>query len=116
MAQQAGTLGYQVVTTADGVPLRTKLRRAERLSRLRAYGLLLPLFAFIFITFFMPILVMLFRSVQNAELATHFPATMALLEDWDPATGEMPPEAAFAALAREIAAAHESRALGRVAT
>jgi putative spermidine/putrescine transport system permease protein len=116
MAQQAGTLGYQVVTTADGVPLRTRLRRAERLSRLRAYGLLLPLFAFIFITFFMPILVMMFRSVQNPELATHFPQTLALLEDWDPATGEVPPEEVFATLAPEIAAAHESRELGRVAT
>jgi putative spermidine/putrescine transport system permease protein len=116
MAQQAVTLEPQVATTADGVPLKAKLRRAERLSRLRAYGLLLPLFAFIFITFFMPIIVMMFRSVENPELATHFPATLAMLEDWDPAAGELPPEATFAAFAKEIAAADESRELGRVAT
>ena len=35
---------------------------------------------------------------------------------WDPAAGELPPEAAFAALAEELAAAYESRELGRVAT
>ena len=75
----------QLVTTADGVPLRTKLRRAERLARLRAYGLVLPLFAFIFITFFMPIVVMLARSVDNPLLADNFPNTLTLLQDWDPA-------------------------------
>ncbi|HEX6112457.1 MAG TPA: ABC transporter permease [Geminicoccaceae bacterium] len=116
MAQPAATLRPEIATTADGLPLKAKLRRAERLSRLKAYALLLPLFAFIFVTFFMPILVMLFRSVQNPELPTHFPQTLALLQDWDPASGEAPSEAVFAALAPEIAAAYESRELGRVAT
>ncbi|MCC2663314.1 MAG: transporter permease [Geminicoccaceae bacterium] len=116
MAQPATTLGPKVASSADGVPLKARLRRAERLSRLKAYALLLPLFAFILVTFFLPILVMLFRSVQNPELATHFPQTLALLRDWDPASGEPPSEAVFAALAAEIAAAHERRELGRVAT
>ena len=66
------------------MPLRTKLRRAERVARLRAYGLILPLFAFIFITFFLPIVVMLLRSVENPLLADNFPNTLALLQDWDP--------------------------------
>ncbi|MDF2781152.1 MAG: binding-protein-dependent transport system inner rane protein [Geminicoccaceae bacterium] len=116
MAQPATTLGPKVASSADGVPLKARLRRAERLSRLKAYALLLPLFAFILVTFFLPILVMLFRSVQNPELATHFPQTLALLRDWDPASDEPPSEAVFSALAAEIAAAHERRELGRVAT
>jgi putative spermidine/putrescine transport system permease protein len=116
MARQAAVTEPAVATTTDGVPLKAKLRRAERMSRLRAYGLLLPLFAFILITFFVPILVMMVRSVANPELASHFPRTVAALEGWDPAAGELPPEQAFAALAAEIAVAYESRELGRVAT
>ncbi len=106
----------QVVTTADGVPLRTKLRRAERLARLRAYGLILPLFAFIFITFFLPIVVMLMRSVDNPLLADNFPHTLALLKDWDPAAQPLPPEPVFAAFAAEMAAASDARTIGQVAT
>jgi putative spermidine/putrescine transport system permease protein len=106
----------QLVTTADGVPLRTKLRRAERLARLRAYGLILPLFAFIFITFFLPIVVMLLRSVENPLLADNFPHTLALLQDWDPAADPSPPEPVFAAFAAEMAAASEAKTIGQVAT
>jgi putative spermidine/putrescine transport system permease protein len=108
--------GHEVATAADGVPLKTKLRRAERLSRLRAYGLILPLFAFIFITFFTPILVMLFRSVDNPLLIETLPKTLALLEQWDPAETPLPPEPVFAAMADELAAAREARTVGRVAT
>ena len=106
----------QLVTTADGVPLRTKLRRAERLARLRAYGLVLPLFAFIFITFFMPIVVMLARSVDNPLLADNFPNTLTLLQDWDPAKEPVPSEPVFAAFAAEMAAAQAARTIGQVAT
>ena len=106
----------QVAVTADGVPLRTKLRRAERLVRLRAYGLILPLFAFILITFFVPIVVMLARSVENPLLADNFPNTLALLKGWDPATQPLPPEPVFAALAAELAAAYDARTIGQVAT
>ncbi|MDX1541370.1 MAG: ABC transporter permease [Geminicoccaceae bacterium] len=105
-----------VATTADGVPLKAKLRRAERISRLRAYGLVLPLFAFIFVTFFMPIAVMLWRSVDNPLIAEHFPSTVAALASWDPAEQPLPPEEAFAAAASEMRAAAEAREIGRVAT
>ena len=32
-----------IVRTADGVPLKTKLERVERVRRLKAFGLVLPL-------------------------------------------------------------------------
>ena len=48
-----------VADTGDGIPLKTKLRIAERRSKLRAFGLILPLFLFIFITFLVPICLML---------------------------------------------------------
>ena len=108
---------HRVATAADGVPLATKLRRAERLARLRAYGLLLPLFAFIFVTFFAPILVMLFRSVENPQLASQLPEHAGrCFEDWDPAADALPAEAVFAAFAAELAAAREAKTLGQIAT
>ncbi len=116
MARAAVTADYQVATTADGIPLKVKLRRVERLNRLRAYMLILPLFAFIFITFVMPIVVMLTRSVDNPLLAENFPRTLAALQDWDPAKEALPSEAAFAAIAEEITSARENRLLGKIAT
>ena len=112
----AQALAHAVATTADGVPLKTKLRRAERLSRLRAYGLILPLFAFIFITFFTPIVVMLFRSVDNPLLVETLPKTLALLEQWDPQQTPLPPEPVFATMAEELTTASEARTAGRIAT
>ena len=40
---------------ADGTPLKARLARAMRLSRARAFGLVAPLLAFIFLFFFLPI-------------------------------------------------------------
>jgi putative spermidine/putrescine transport system permease protein len=105
-----------VATTADGVPLKVKLRRAERLGRLRAYGLILPLLLFIFVTFMLPILVMLWRSVDNPLLAQNLPKTLAVLAEWDPAASELPPQAAFSAIAAELAAAQEGKEIGRIGT
>ena len=56
---------------------------------------------------------MLVRSVHEPVVADALPATVAALAEWD---GESPPpEAAYEAAARELAAAREDRTLGRVA-
>ena len=89
-------------------------RRAERRSRLRAAGLALPLVAFIAVTFIAPLAAMLVRSVHDPVVADTLPATLAELRDWDGRS--LPDEAAFAALARELAASREARTLGQVAT
>jgi putative spermidine/putrescine transport system permease protein len=111
----AGT-PYSVAVTADGVPLKVKLRRAERRSRLRAYLLILPLFLFLVLTFFAPIGLMLHLSFTNPVVAGHFPATLARLEGWDAARSETPPEAAYAAFADELHRSVVDQSAGRVAT
>ena len=95
---------------ADQAAARRAARAAARL------GLVLPLFAFILITFFVPIVVMLLRSVENPLLADNFPNTLAQLKDWDPKTTPLPPEPVFAAFAAEMAAAAEAKTIGQVAT
>ena len=81
--------------------------------RLRATGLVLPLVAFVGITFVAPLVSMLARSVYDPVVADALPRTLALLEDWDGMS--IPGEAAFEAVAGELADAQERRAIGRIA-
>ncbi|UTV87666.1 ABC transporter permease [Cobetia amphilecti] len=103
-----------VLTTADGVPLKQSLNRAIRRSRIKALLLVAPLLVFIGLAFVMPIFDMLSRSVDNPEVSTYLPRTSEVLVDWD---GEgLPEEAAYAALAQDLAAGLKARNLGRVAS
>ena len=102
------------ITTADGVPLKISLARTERRKTITALLLVAPLLAFILITFIFPIGDMLFRSVQNPVVAELLPRTMEALENWDPASGELPPEAVFAAAAVEFAQRHEEKLIGKI--
>ncbi len=82
--------------------------------RLRAAGLVLPLLAFIGLTFIAPLGTMLVRSVYDPVVADVLPETLGLLRDWD---GQEPPaEAVFEAAARELVKARADRTLGQVAT
>ncbi len=102
------------LTTVDGRPLKAALASAERTKRIRAVLLVMPLFIFIFFSFLYPIALMLYRSVENPLIAKHMPETVAVLEDWD--GKDIPGEEAFAALAKDLVAARESREIGKVAT
>ena len=78
MAEAENQNGTQL-TTADGKPLKVSLRRAERRNKLKAVGLVMPLFLFIFITFIVPILMMLYRSAENLEVVTYLDDTLAVI-------------------------------------
>ena len=81
---------------------------------LRAAGLVLPLAAFIGVTFAAPLAAMLLRSVHDPVVADALPETLALLREWD---GESDPgEAVYAAMARELVRARGERTIGRVAS
>jgi putative spermidine/putrescine transport system permease protein len=114
MAVDAGMAPGGPILAADGTPLKVSLRKAERVRRLRAIALVLPLFVFVLVSFIFPILDMLFRSVDNPVVAAHLPATMAALEQWDGA--DLPSEAAFAALAKELVEGRRNRTIGKVAS
>ena len=82
--------------------------------QLRAVGLVLPLVAFIGLTFVAPLATMLARSVYDPVVADALPETLGLLQDWDGV--HIPPEPVFEMLARELRTARQERTLGRVAT
>ena len=104
----------EALTTVDGRPLKAALASAERSKRTRAVLLVLPLFVFIFFSFLYPIALMLYRSVENPLIAQHMPYTLEALEQWN--GKDVPDEDTFAALAKDLKIAAESREIGKVAT
>src|SRR5215471_1657313 len=94
------------LTSADAptdVPLKRRLKRAERARQVEALALVLPLLAFLLFTFLGPIAGMLWRSVDDWEVRQALPHTVAALADWD--GKDLPDEQAYAALADDILAA-----------
>ena len=103
------------VLAADGTPLKKSLARALRMQKTRALMLIAPLLIFVLISFVLPIANMLFRSVENDIVKNTLPETVPLLAQWDSTTGELPGEAIYAAMARDMVkavAAKEHTKLG----
>ncbi|HJV27252.1 MAG TPA: ABC transporter permease [Aromatoleum sp.] len=96
------------------VPLKKRLRQAERRKKLLFGALILPLAVFVLLTFVVPIASLLKHSVANPEVHDNLPDTVALLKGWKPANG-VPDEATFAALARELDAAKGGPGIAAVA-
>ena len=71
------------ILTSDGIPLKVSLRKAEKRNKIRAFLLVLPLLAFILITFIIPIGEMLTRSVDDKFINTVFPKTFEVYKKWD---------------------------------
>ena len=103
-----------VMTTADGTPLKVSLARAVRKSKTKAALLVAPLLLFLVITFIVPIFEMLTRSVSNPEVATHLPRTSLALQQWD--GNGIPSEEVFDALVQDLKDGRKNRTLGKVAT
>lgn len=80
----------------NGIPLKVKLRRAERMKKIRAMALIAPLFIFTMLIFAIPIGIMLVRSIDNPEVVSYLPNTKVELDKW---SGEgMPPQTLTAIL------------------
>tara|TARA_E500000331_G_C17253389_1_gene712104 strand:- start:338 stop:1612 length:1275 start_codon:yes stop_codon:yes gene_type:complete len=104
----------EILSTVDGQPLKKALARTERTKRFKAILLVAPLLTFITVTFLYPICLMLFRSVENPLVAENMPQTLEVLQKWDGKS--LPSELAFAAAAKDLAAARKSKMIGRLAT
>lgn len=92
---------------ADGTPLKVALARAERRERMKALGLVLPLFAFIVLSFVVPILVMLYNSVYDPDVSENMPLTVHALKAWD--GKDLPSEDVFAAFVTDMKAAQQNK-------
>ena len=101
------------ILTTDGIPLKVSLKRSERLNKIRALALVLPLALFIIITFAFPILSMLLRSVDDKQINTVFPKTFEVYKQWD--RKNLPPEELYATIFHEILNA-EKLQIGKAST
>ena len=101
------------ILTTDGIPLKVSLKRAERRNKIRALLLVLPLALFITVTFVIPIISMLMRSVDDKQINTVFPKTFELYKQWD--QKELPSEEIYASLFNEIMTA-DKRQVGKAST
>ena len=112
--QAAGVADVGLLTTADGLPLTRALARSQSRARRRAFLLVLPLLAFVLITFVVPIGQMLMRSFHNDGFSANMPQISAWFAE-NPA-GTEPDDAAWAALAADLQASAEVRSIGVVGT
>lgn len=103
-----------VLTTQDGVPLKVSIAKALRAQKIRAALLVAPLFLFILISFILPILDMLYRSVENDIVPNTLPRTVIALQAWDEHSDEMPSEEVFAAFAEDLKIAADAKTHTRV--
>lgn len=97
------------IQTLNGVPLKKQIARALFKQKVRALLLIAPLLLFILITFVIPITDMLLRSVDNSIVSNTLPQTTTVLETWDATSGNLPDEAAFAALYNDLKVAIEQK-------
>ncbi len=101
------------ILTTDGIPLKVSLRRAERINKFRAFALVLPLTLFIIITFVIPIIAMLTRSIDDKQINTVLPKTFEIYKQWD--RKQLPSEEMYATIFNEIMTA-DKRAIGKAST
>ena len=102
------------ITAADGTPLKKKLAQALFRSRVRAVGLVLPLFAFVMASFVIPILALMWQGVYNDTFASLTPNLTQQLQQWDGVSE--PTEEMFVALVTDIKTARKDKTIGRIAT
>ncbi len=118
----------EMLTTVDGKPLKTALARAEVQAKRRAFVLVLPLLAFIVVTFIFPIGQMLYKSFHNdgfvatkdfgTGVTSPIMENLTVWFDENPATdeGTIPNEEAYAALVADMRVLRELRAPGQAGT
>ena len=101
--------GNPILYTADGIPLKISLARAQRHSKYIAFLMVVPLLIFILIAFLIPIVDMLLLSVDNSITKDILPKSVQTLQSWDETSGELPDEFIFAAMVEEIKKAKAAR-------
>ncbi len=101
---------------ADGTPLKKSLARALRLQKMRALMLIAPLLIFVLVSFIIPIVSMLMRSVENDIVVETLPLTVAELRNWDADSGELPDEPVYAAFVGDMVLAIDAKKHTRLGT
>jgi putative spermidine/putrescine transport system permease protein len=96
----------------EGISLKARLHRAERLNKMKSLALVLPLALFLLLTFIVPITALLFKSVDNTEVTTSMPRTVKAIRTWD---GQgLPPEQVYRTLTQDLIEAQDKQTIGEL--
>lgn len=98
------------MSQAAGSTLKQRLARAERMNRLKSLALILPLLAFLVLTFLVPIAALLYKSVSNPEVVRSLPLTVEAISAWDGKS--LPADAVYKALSQDLAEARRNQTIG----
>lgn len=104
------------VLAADGTPLKRSLARALRMQKTRALLLIAPLLIFVLLSFIVPILSMLFRSVENQIVENTLPYAVEEIAEWDGTSEQIPGQDLFQALYFDMFLATELKRHTRLGT
>jgi len=115
-ASSASSAKPELLTTADGRPLRQALAQAQSRARWRAFALVAPLLLFVLITFVWPIGEMLNRSFFNDDFSANMPALSKWFVENPGSVGVPEDAAAWEALREDLAQARKDRTQGKVGT
>lgn len=106
----------ELLTTADGRPLKEALAIAQSRAKRRAFLLVLPLLAFVLLTFLIPIGYMLKRSVEHDGFSKSSPTLAVWFTENPDYDHTNPPEEAFAALVKDLAQMQADKNTGMAGT
>ena len=102
------------IFTVNGVPLKLLLAKAERVKKVKAFLLIVPLLVFLIVTFVFPIFSMLYRSILNPEMGIALPNFSSQILQWE--TDDFPPPPALLKVfVEDVLLADENRTIGRAA-
>ena len=94
--------------------LKARLRRADRRRRLTAVALVAPLMLFVAFTFAAPLAGIVWRSVDDREVARVLPDTIAALRSWN--GHDLPSEPVYRALIDDLRRAKQAGTIAKAAT
>jgi len=100
------------ILTSDGVPLEKSLKKAEKINKIKAFLLVVPLLFFLIITYIAPIGELLTRSVDDKMVTNMLPKTFKAMENWD--GQELPPEEVFASFLSDYKVLVKAKTQGKL--
>ncbi len=100
-------------TISDGGSLKRRLQKSLLRSRIRAFGLALPLLAFLIVGFIVPISTLLINSVYDARFSNYMTNLTPLLDSWNGL--DAPSEEMYSALVADLIINGKNKTTGKVA-
>ena len=101
------------IAPAGGEELKKRLKRAERRKKIEAISLISPLLILMIVFYFIPIAMMLYRSIDNRQMREVLPRTAQTIASWDGKA--LPDEPVYRALARDLKEARKKHTIAKAA-